>query len=191
MKERKPLLRPRVVGRPVRDQTDLADLPRDLLDDLLVVDHLVLVLRGRRQVEEQVVTLSRCCFRRHSRRKQRVEDVVDLHLDVVRLAPRLRPRAVEPRVVRRNEVRPLDDRQITLEVSALEPQRTVEAECLRSRRPEVPGCQRARSRLPEQLATIVPTVTRAGVVTVWHIPLLSQRNAPPVKPAMNLLRNAL
>ena len=51
--EGKVLLRLRVVGRLVRDVPDLADLLRDLLDDLLVIDDLVFELRpavrGRRR----------------------------------------------------------------------------------------------------------------------------------------------
>ena len=49
VREREVLLRPRVVGRLLRERLHLPALLVDLLDDLVVVDHLVLVLRGRRR----------------------------------------------------------------------------------------------------------------------------------------------
>ena len=105
VRDREVLLRLRVVGRRLRDRHVLADLRLDLVDDRRVVDHLVLVRGHRVEVEEQVVPLLGRHLRGRARVEQAVVDVLDRDLDVVLLAPRLRPR-VEPLVVGGDEVHP-------------------------------------------------------------------------------------
>ena len=168
VREREPLLGPRVVRRALGDDPDLPELARHLLDDFRVVDHPVLELRGRRQVEEQVVPGARGRLGGHSRGQERVEDVVDLDLDVVLLSPVHAPRLVEPDVVRGNEVRPLDDRQVALEPSPLEAERPVErvAESAAGDADR----HRAHPGAAKQLTTVVPPVSGGDVVGVCHIP---------------------
>ena len=80
------------------DPADLADLALDLLHDFVVIDDVVLVLRARREVEENVVSAVRRDLRLRTRGEQGVEDVVDLHLNIVLLSPLRRPCLVEPDV---------------------------------------------------------------------------------------------
>ena len=166
IREGEVLLRLRVVGGAVRDAADLADLPLDLLHDLVVVDDVVLVLRTRREIEEDVVP----ALRRHlclgTRGKQRVVDVVDLDLDVVRLSPLRRPRTIEPRVERGHKVRPGDQREIALEPAPLEPQRSIER--LAEARARNADRYRPCARTPEQLASVVPPFAMTRIVGTCH-----------------------
>ena len=91
------LLRLRVVGRQLGERAHLPDLLGRLRDDVLVVDHLVLVDRRRREELEDVVAALRGDLRGGARVELRVRDVVDGDVDVVLLAPLLAPRLVEPR----------------------------------------------------------------------------------------------
>ena len=94
----------------LRELADRPDLSRDLLHDLVVVDDIVLELRTRGQIEEDVVSTVRRDLGLRTCGQQRVEDVVDLDLDVVLLAPFRPPRLVEPDVEGRDEVGPGDQR---------------------------------------------------------------------------------
>jgi hypothetical protein len=84
--------------------------------------------------------------------EQGVVDVVDLDLDVVRLAPLLDVRPVEPPVVVGNEVRPGHDPQLSRELLVRKPERAVHTKGL-VRQPSVhadgEGCRRSS---PEQVA---------------------------------------
>ena len=119
------------------------------LDDRGVVDHLVLVRGHRVEVEEQVVPLLRRDLRGRARVEQAVVDVLDRDLDVVLLAPRLRPR-VEPLVVGGHEVHPRERREVPGEPAALVLQRA----CERERRGRAGDADRrgARTRLLQELA---------------------------------------
>ena len=88
----------------------------DLLDDLSVVDDAVFEPCLGREMAEDVVPTARGYLGLRPRREQREVDVVDLDIRVVRLPPLLRVGAVEPRVVRWNEVAPLDDAERVLEL---------------------------------------------------------------------------
>src|SRR5262249_24254954 len=79
--------------------------------DVLHVDDLSLKYRRWRQEQHEVVTPLRRNFRRSAGFDQREVDVVDNHLSVVLLAPVLGVFVVEPLVVGRNEVAPLQDLQ--------------------------------------------------------------------------------
>src|SRR5262249_28539214 len=68
-----------------------------------------------RQETEDVVAAARLRFRGGEGTKLGVVDVIDCHLDVVALSPRRRPLVVEPAVVSRHDVAPLDDREAALE----------------------------------------------------------------------------
>src|SRR5438477_269973 len=162
------LLRLRVVLRLVRDPADLPDLALDLLHDLVVIDHVVLVLRTGRQVEEDVVSALRGHLCLGTCGQQRVEDVVDLHLDVVLLPPVRSPRVVEPGIERRDEVRPRDQRQIALEPAPLEPQRSVE----RLAEARAGGADRDRpgACTPKQLASVIPPFAMTRIVGTCHRP---------------------
>src|SRR5947209_20466320 len=83
----------------------------DLLVDLLVVDHLLLIRRRRREEHDQIVPLLRRNFRGGPRRDFVERDVVHHDVDVVFLAPFFGEHAVEPLVVPRHEVTPLEDLQ--------------------------------------------------------------------------------
>ena len=120
-----PLLRLRVVTALEADLADLAELVADLLDDLLMVDHLVLEAGLRGEVAEDVVPTPGRDLRLGARRELSEVDVVDLHVRVVLVAPVLRVGLVEPDVVRRHEVTPLDDleRVLVLPVDVLRDRR--------------------------------------------------------------------
>src|SRR5438046_8143 len=75
------------------------------------------------EVHEEVVTALRRDLGGGPRVEQRVVDVLDVHLHVVRLSPPLDPGVVEPVVVGRYEVHPLNDVQIALELAVPEPER--------------------------------------------------------------------
>ena len=143
------LLRLRVVRRRLGDRHVLADLPLDLVDDRRVVDHLVLVRGHRVEVEEQVVPLLRRHLRGRARVEEAVVDVLDRDLDVVLLAPRLRP-GIEPLVVRGHEVHPRERRQVPGQPAPLVPQRPCERE--RRGRAGDPDRRGARARLLQELA---------------------------------------
>jgi hypothetical protein len=87
----------------------LAPLPLDLLVDLGVVDHLLLVGGGGRQEHEQVVPLLGGHLGGGAGVALADRDVVDDHLRVVLGSPLLAEHAVEPLVVARHEVAPLAD----------------------------------------------------------------------------------
>jgi hypothetical protein len=93
----------------VAEVDGLPPLLLDLLVDLAVVDGLLLVRRGRRQEHEQVVALLRGDLGRGAGVDLADRDVVDGDAGVVLLAPLLAEHAVEPLVVARDEVAPLDD----------------------------------------------------------------------------------
>ena len=82
-----------------------------LVVDLLHVDDLLLVDRGRRQEHDEVMPLLRRHLGRGARRDQAEIDIVDCHLGVVLGSPLLDVLVVEPLVVSRNEVTPLQDLQ--------------------------------------------------------------------------------
>ena len=124
------LLRLRVVGALPRDPGHRSELPRHLLDEVGHGNRLLLERRRRRDEPEQVVTALGRDLRRAGRVEQGVVDVVDLDLDVVRLAPPLDVRVVEPLVVGGNEVGPLHDPQLACKLLVRELQRSVEPEGL-------------------------------------------------------------
>jgi hypothetical protein len=101
-----------------------------------------------------------------SRRQQPVEDVVDLHLDVVLLPPLRGPRLVEPDVEGRDEMRPGDQGQVALEPATLEPQRSIER--LTEARPGNTDRGRSCPCLPQQLATVVPPFAMGRIVGTCH-----------------------
>jgi hypothetical protein len=82
-----------------------------LLDHVVQGNDAILVGRGRREELEEVVAALRGDLGGCAGRQLGEVDVVDEDLDVVRLPPSLRVDVVEPRVVLRNEVAPLDDAQ--------------------------------------------------------------------------------
>ena len=109
VREAEVLLRSRVVGALPPDAAHLPDLPLDLLDEVVDRDHAILVRRRRREELEQVVAALSSHFRGGPGWKFGQVDVIDPNLGVVRLAPTLDVHVVEPLVVRRHEVTPLDD----------------------------------------------------------------------------------
>ena len=120
-------LRLRVVRRLVGDVRHLPELLRHLLDQVVHRHHLLLQRRRREEELDEVVPASGRHLRGGRRRQQSVVDVVDVDLHVVLLAPRLDVGVVEPRVVRRHEVRPLEDLQVPLELLVLVLERAGEA----------------------------------------------------------------
>src|SRR6266566_9038886 len=80
------------------------------------------------EVEEEVVPALSGYFGCRPRVEQGVVDVLDVHLDVVLLPPLRHPGLVEPVVVGRDEMNPLDDREIALQPAALELHRPCERE---------------------------------------------------------------
>ena len=122
------LLRLRVVRRGLPERAVGPDLLLDLLDDRCVVDHLAFVRRHRVDGHEQVVPALGRDLRGRPRVEQRVVDVLHADLDVVALTPLLDPRVVEPVVVGRNEVDPLDDREVAFEGPVRESHRARERE---------------------------------------------------------------
>ncbi|MNN35075.1 hypothetical protein D3C81_1489130 [compost metagenome] len=79
-----------------------------------MIDHLVLVHRWRRQEHEQVMSLLCRHFGRRARGQRGDADVVDHHLGIVLLAPLFHVGVVEPLVVARHEMVPLQDLQRAL-----------------------------------------------------------------------------
>ena len=108
------LLGPRVVRALDRQVDRLAVLLLALLVDLPVVDDVVLVDRARPEEPEEVMTLLRGDLGRGGGVEGGDADVVDRDLGVVLLAPLLDVVAVEPLVVARDEVVPLQDLQLLL-----------------------------------------------------------------------------
>ena len=101
----------RIERRSLGERDFLAVLLLDLRVNLLVIDDLLFVRRGRREEHEEIVSF----FRRHFRRGARIHlgdrHVVDDHVRVVLCTPLLGERAVEPFVIPGDEVTPLDDLQ--------------------------------------------------------------------------------
>ena len=122
------LLRLRVVGALPRDPRHRPELPADLLDDVGDGNDLLLERRRRRDEPEQVVTALGRDLRCPGAVEQGVVDVVDLDLDVVRLAPALDVGVVEPLVVGGDEVGPLHDPQLSRELLVRVLERAVEPE---------------------------------------------------------------
>src|SRR5207248_9601524 len=141
----------------------------------------------------------------HAAREVGLVNVVDGHVGVVRLAPALRVLVVEPLVVRRDEVAPLQDPQRALELlapelrgaghGALRAEAAVDEDdcaggCAAEDFPPRDLVLRSRDVDPGSVVTHVPT--SSIVATDAKVPdLPPQRNAPPVKPAMNRLRKTL
>jgi hypothetical protein len=105
------LLGLRVVGALDGEIDRLAVPLRALVVDLLHVDDLVLVNRGRRQEHHQVVPLLGRHLGSGTRGDQRQVDVVDRDRGIVLLAPFLDVFALEPGVIGRDEMAPLQDFQ--------------------------------------------------------------------------------
>jgi hypothetical protein len=99
--------------------------------------------RRREELEEVMAVLSGDLGRRRAE-EQGVVDVVDFHVDVVRLAPLFDVRVVEPLVVVGDEVDPLQDPEVTRELLAREPERPVEPERLVAQGPEHSDRERGR-----------------------------------------------
>ena len=151
----------RVVRAPAPDLAVRPDRALDLADDRRVVDHLVLVSRRRREEAEDVVSALSLRLGGGQRREQRVGLEVDGDLDVVLLAPGLRPRP-EPRVVPRHEVRPLHDRQVAASQRPLIPQRAGERGRCRAADRDRSGCH---AGAPQQLRPRQALCARASVGT--------------------------
>ena len=109
--EREVLSGLRIVRRLLRERDHLAVALLDLVHDLPVIDDLVLVGGRRRDEEEEVVSLPRRRLGRAAGVDLRRGHVVHDHVGPVLRAPLLRVDAVEPRVVARDEVAPLQDPQ--------------------------------------------------------------------------------
>ena len=107
----------RVVGAPAPELAVRADLTLDLADDRAVVDHLILVPCRWSQEAEDVVAALGLHLGCGQGRELRVVLEVDADLDVVLLTPGRRP-GPEPRVVLRDEVRPLHDGELSREQTA-------------------------------------------------------------------------
>jgi hypothetical protein len=103
------LLRLRVVATAVADIGHLAALLGDLLDDVLVVDHPILVLRSGRELRDEIVSAAGGGLGGDAAGQVGLVDVVDDHLGVVGLPPALGVDVVEPLVVCGHEVAPLQD----------------------------------------------------------------------------------
>src|SRR5207247_10763675 len=101
---------------PATNLANPADPLLDLLDDFAVVDDVVLEPCLRRELAEDVVSAPRghLCLRPGRQLSQ--VDVVDAHVRVVLRPPLLRVDVVEPGVIRRDEMAPLNDPQAVLEL---------------------------------------------------------------------------
>ncbi len=128
VRHREVLLRLRVVGARLAERAVGADLGLDLLDDRGVVDHLVLVGGHRVDGHEQVVPALGRHLGGGAGVEESVVDVLDADLDVVLLTPGLHPGVVEPVVVGRDEVDPLDDGEVPLQPAPLVLERPGERE---------------------------------------------------------------
>ena len=122
------LLRLRVVGALPRDPRHRPELLADLLHEVGDGNDLLLERRRRRDEPEQVVTALCRDLRCPCAVEQGVVDVVDLDLDVVRLAPALDVGVVEPLVVGGDEVGPLHDPELSRELPVRVLERAVEPE---------------------------------------------------------------
>ena len=134
-------------------------------------------------------------------------DVVDHHLGVVLLAPRLHVLVVEPAVVRRHEVAPLHDpeRPGQLLAAVLRHGRDRALDAGRRRRRVRPPRARPCASRSRRVSSSISGVTWTRSLSSLTAYLLScgsradlptfdqvrQRNAPPVNPAMKRSRNML
>ena len=164
------LLRLRVVRALPRDRRHPADLLRHLLDEVGDRNRLLLERRRWRDEPEQVVPALSGDLRGARRVEQRVVDVVDLDLDVVRLAPLLRVRPVEPLVVVGDEMRPRHDPELARELSVGELQRAVgRGEGLSARPPNMLTAKAAAlprlSRSPRVSAELADATSSATSAT--------------------------